>query len=260
MYADNETDYIETCREEINAYPGHIKSDGNSLCRKVLNALRNKESLTARNGHDQLPPDFYSAIYGLMFDALRVNDTEIISESGKLINNKFIRERKMEKELKQLGTDINNCTIFCNSEYADFKEHSLLNFSNQAKRTIDNHISKINTWNEELPDIKYKGLFIFDETGVYFEGKCVPVEEPAENSQWLFMFKDNPPHIYFPWLDKIIMQSVYDSSLDFVVWFCPYKHDTIVRQTGVDYPSVIILDVRRGKTLVEYTYDEYTLG
>ena len=260
MYADNETDYIEACRQEINAYPNHIKNDGNSLCRKVLNALRNEELLTARNGHDQLPPDFYSTTYGIMFDALRVNDTETNSERGKLINNKFALERKMEKELKHLGMDIDDCTIFYNSEYVDFKEHSLLNFSNQAKRTIDEHISKIHIWDKELPDIKYKGLFIFDESGVYFEGECIPVERPAENSQWLFKFKDNPPHIYFPWLDKTIMQSICDSSIFFVVWFCPYKHSAIVEQTGVNYPSVTILDVRYGKTLVEYTYDEYTLG
>ena len=108
MYADNETDYIESCRQEINTCPNQIKSDGNSLCRKVLNALKNEKLLTARNGHGQLPPDFCSTTYGIMFDALRVNDTEFISEKGKYINNKFARERKMEKELKQLGMDIDD--------------------------------------------------------------------------------------------------------------------------------------------------------
>ena len=260
MYADNETDYIETCRQEINAYPNYIKSDGNSLCRKVLNALRNKELLTARNGHDQLPPDFCSTTFGIMFDALRVNDTETVSEKGKFTNNKFARERKIEKELKQLGIDIDDGRMFCNSEYVDFKEHSLLNFSNQAKRTIDEHINKIHIWKDELPNIKYKGLFIFDESGLYFEGDCIPAETPAENSQWLFISKHNPPHIYYPWLDKNIMQSICDSELDFVVWYCPYKHSTITQQTKASYPSITILDVRYGKSLLEYIYNEYTLG
>lgn len=260
MYADNEIDYIESCRHEINTYANRIKSDGNSLCKKVLNALRNEELLTARNRHDQLPPDFCSSAFNIMFDALRVNDTEIVSEKKKLINKKFARERKMEKDLKQFGINTDNCSVFCNSEYTDFKEHSLLNFSNQAKRTIVNHIGKTHIWEKELPDIKYKGLFIFDESGVYFEGDCIPMEKPTENSQWLFKFKNNPPHIYFPWLDKTIMQSIYDSAIDFVIWFCPYKYSTIIEQTGLSYPSVIILDVRYGKTLIEYAYNEYTLG
>jgi hypothetical protein len=238
----------------------NIFSDGNSLCKKVLKLWKDEKLLRSRNGHDQLPPDFYSTICGVMFDALRVNDTEVVSEKGKFINNKFARERKMEKELKQLGVKTDNCTIFCNSEYVDFNEHSLQNFSNQAKRTIDEHISKIHIWNKELPDIKYKGLFIFDESGVYFEGECIPAEKPDENSQWIFAFKDNPPHIYFPWLDKNIMQSIFDSEIDFVVWFCPYKYSSLIKQTGILYPTVAILDVRYGKPLVEYIYDEYTLG
>ena len=260
MYADNETDYIETCRQEINTYSNHIKSDGNSLCRKVLNALRNEDLLTARNGHDQPPPDFFSDKCSIMFDALRVNDTETTTERGKLINNKFARERKMEKKLQKLGIDIENCNVICNSEYVDFNEHSLTNFSNQAKRTTDKHINKIHIWKDELPNIKYKGLFIFDESGLYFEGDCVPVETPAENSQWLFIPKHNPPHIYYPWLDKNIMQSICDSELDFVVWYCPYKHSTITQQTKASYPLVTILDVRYGKSLLEYIYNEYTLG
>lgn len=260
MYADNEIDYITSCRKEINTYSNRIESDSNSLCRKVLNALRNEDLLTARNGHDQPPPDFFSDKCSIMFDALRVNDTEIKNEWGKIINNKFARERKMEKELQKLGINMENRNVICNSEYVDFSEHSLINFSNQAKRTIDEHIKKIHIWKDELPNIKYKGLFIFDESGLYFEGCCIPAETPAENSKWLFIPKHNPSHIYYPWLDKNIMQPICDSELDFVVWFCPYKHSTITEQTGILYPSVVILDVRYSRTLIEYAYDEYTLG
>ena len=260
MYGDNETDYIESCRSEINTNPSCVRSDGNSLCRKVLNALRNEDLLTARNGHDQLPPDFVSDKCSIMFDALRVNDTETITERGKPINNKFARERKMEKELQKLGINTENYNVICNSEYVDYNEHSLTNFSNQAKRTINDHIGKIHIWKDEFSSMKHKGLFIFDESGLYFEGSCIPTETPAENSQWMFLFKNNPPNLYYPWLDQNIMQSICDSELDFVVWYCPYKHSTITQQTRASCPSVTILDVRYGKSLLEYIYNEYTLG
>ena len=255
MFADNELDYLQYCQSIIEDFPQGIKTDGNSLCKKILNLLKNQNLLISRNGHDQLPPDFYSEIYKIMFDALRVNDTEIINK-GKFKNPKFARERMMEKELKQkINTD--NKKIICNSENLTNNEHSLINFSNQAQRTINEHINKIKIWEKELPDMKYKGLFIFDESDLYFKGTAIPLE----NSKWCFLTQDTSFNFYYPWLDKNIMEPVYNSNLNFIVWFCPYKFFSSIGNFDTNYFNTIILDVRyNNKNLIQYNYNEYALS
>lgn len=260
MYADDEVDYISSCRDKINSYPEEIYYDKNSLCKKILRVLQNECLLTARNGHDQLPPDFYSEECEIMFDAMRVNDTEIEVENKKkkiLLNSKFKREKNIYKELEELEIfNMEKCTIFCNSEYIDYCEHSIDNFFKQAQRVVEKHIKKIKIWKKELPNIKYKGLFIFDESSVYFKGVCVPVD----NTTWFFLYEGELPSVYFPWLDKNIMQQVYDSEIDFIVWYSPYKKNSFARQAGITYPSVVILDTRYPQNLVDYVYDEYELS
>lgn len=257
MYADSELDYINDCRNKINMYPGEIFSDGNSLCKKVLRALKNECLLTARNGHDKLPPDFCSEECNIMFDAMMVNDTEIEIKKGKFKNSKKGREREMEDEINKLGIfDVEKCKVFCNSECLDYHEHSIDNFVKQARRVIENHIKKIKIWEKELPNIKYKGLFIFDECSVYFKGEC----KPTNNFKYRFTYEGNKLNVYFPWLDKNIMQQIYNSEIDFVIWYSPYKKNTLMLQTKTAYPTVVILDTRYHKDLVDYVYEEYELS
>ena len=52
--------------------------------------------------------------------------------------------------------------------------------------------------------------------------------------------------LHKPWLDARFMQQIYDSSIEFVVWFCPYKVGGVAMRIGIEYPSSVIIDTRCG--------------
>ncbi len=227
---------------------------GNSFEKKLLRYIKDIESFTSNNGHSDLPPDYYSDSYGVMFDVLRINDTEV----KKTYNPVKIEERKMREQASKLGLlDIpNTIPVFESVDSDDVNEHSFDKYVKQAKRTIKNHIDKIPLWIKEHPSIPHKGLLIFDETEFCFEGFVMSVG----NRQFAYRYKF-PLVIHEAWNDKAFVQPIYESDLDFVIWFCPYKpYGNIPMKHNIQFPSIVIADTRFQRTnYKEYDYSSLVM-
>lgn len=240
MFLDNEMDIINNILFELCDY-NILLYNGNSFNKTILRYVKNLDKFVSNNGHDALPPDFYSDDFSCMFDVMRINDSEI----KKSYNPVKMRERKAENDIKSSGIldAVNpNANVFINSESGNDGEHTLRNYIKNCNRVMSEHIKKIDIWKSEHPDIKHKGLIIFDETECYFEGHV----QHAYADQYMFMWDRNKPLIlHKPWMDKFFMKDAYSSALDFIIWVCPYKsHGILWQQTHYDYPNLVILDTR----------------
>lgn len=251
MFLDKEEDIIGylTC-ELKEATP--LLYNGNSFNKKVLRWIKNIEVFKNNSGHNALPPDFYSDEFSCMFDVMRIND----SEKKKNYNPVKIRERVIEKELKDMGVLQPHMKLIVNSESDDLQEHTYEQYKNNCGRVLKQHIAKIDIWEKEHPTIQYKGLLVCDETECYFENKAVYMEDR------LFTFggSKNTLELHKPWVDSDFVEKVYDSKLDFVIWFSPYKpHSILLQKYKMIYPSVVILDTRYKRTDFE-RYDTECLS
>lgn len=245
---DNEDEILSFARDYIRQH-GALHFNGNSFNKKVQRCLTDVDNLVSDNGHDALPPDYYSDTHNMMFDVLRVNDSEI----KKRYNPVKIRERNAYNEILEKFGDIMqpNTQILTISESDDIDEHIYKNYTKNAKRVIGEHIKKINKWKNKHPCIKHKGLFIFDETEVYFEGVSKPTGSSNPDEAW-FRAVNAREGFHKPWLDQKFMKQIYESELDFIVWFCPWKPDGVVRQIRAEFPYVVIIDVR-------FPFDDYII-
>ena len=248
MIFDNEQDILDWTS---SLYGDNVLLfNGNSFEKKILKYLKDKSSLISDNGHDAFPPDYYSDIHSFMFDVMRVNDTEV----NKKHNPVKERERKLEKELRESGILDKvspDCKVFCMSETSDVSEHNYEAYRKNVNRVMQNHIDKIPIWTARHPDIKYKGLFIFDETECYFEG----IITHAFDDKFLRGWQENNLVLHEPWNDENFISKAYDSDLDFLVLVYPWKYLGFPRVVGEQYPPIVIMDVRFPRTRPYKAYD-----
>ena len=244
MYLDDECDIINFIRNNID---DSVLFNGNAFNRKVYNCLKDINSLTINNSHEALPPDFYSETHSIMFDVMRVNDTE----RTKTCNIVKITESRMEKEIKNVGFS-NDSHIYIDSHMND--EHIYARYVKQSQRVLQAHMNKINIWKQQHPNIAYKGLVVCDETECYFEGDVFPCEPYSDAFDFICRM---PLTLHKPWHDENFMKGIYDcTDLDFVVWVNLYKkYSAICQKTHSVYPCIVICDVRypyRCKHYIEY--------
>lgn len=240
MLFDNEDDILALARENFKI--GNILHfNGNSFNRKIQRCLLDSANLIPDNGHSAQPPDYYSDIYSVMFDVLRINDSEV----RKSYNPVKIRERNKYNEVinKIDGMVHHDIKLAVSTESSCISEHTYKNYIKNGQRVICSHIRKIALWKKKHPEIKYKGLFIFDETEVYYEGISIPSGSMNPDKAWL-RWVDYNKGLHKPWLDRKLIQQIYESELDFVIWFCPYKPCGIARKIGLDFPYMTIIDTR----------------
>jgi len=238
---------------------------GNSFERRILRFIQNVSSFTENNGHDCLPPDYYSDSFSCMFDVLRINDAEIRKGHNPII----AQEQKMRRELKNEGLlDSQYFQVaFEAGTSGDINEHSFPQYKKQAKRVIQEHIDKIPLWTNAHPSIQYKGLLILDESGLCFEGTKAHVKD----DYFAFSFNRNHGLItHETWNDAEFIQPIYDSALDFVIWFNPYKnHNEVLfkynsimdRKRSIQYPALMIVDTRFHRAgFKQYNYDKLVMA
>lgn len=227
---------------------------GNSFERKLLRCVQNIDSFSSNNGHGDLPPDYYSDELSVMFDVLRVNDTEV----KKTYNPLKIEERKMRNLAKEQGLlDLPNIIpVIEIDEPDDVYAHTYQKYRKQAHRTIQEHIRKIPLWIKEHPAIENKGLLVFDETEFCFEGFIKSVG----NGRFAYQYKF-PLVIHEAWNDKEFVQQIYESDLDFFIWFCPYKpYGDIPMKHNIKFPSIVIADTRFQRTnYKKYDYNSLVM-
>ena len=241
MFLDDEMDIIEVTSDVI-LHQNILLYPGNSFCKKILRIFKNLGTFVQNNRHNSLPPDFYSNELDCMFDVMRINDSEI----KKSYNPVKIRERQAEKDIKNSGLELKKDTvIFINSESNDIREHTYKNYRKNCNRVLNEHIKKIPIWGKEHPNIKYKGLLIFDETECYFDGYC----KITKNNRGFFIPEIQSSNLHKPWMDIDFINNAYNSQLDFIAWVCPYKPYSLSQsQMYYEYPQIAILDTRFKRT------------
>ena len=181
---------------------------------------------TLNNGHDRPPPDFYSEAHKLMFDVMRINDSErqIVTTKGKTKKKNPIlaKEARIMQEIKAAFPDVENRNIFINvMPDGNFDEsHNYKQYCEHANRVFDSHIKSIPLCRHLHPTFKM-GFLVMDETESYFMHQNIIDAYAAfdPNKQYLV---NGYPHI--PINDRRIMQTLLDNDIDFVIWYMPYKH------------------------------------
>ena len=265
MYLDDEKHLLDDVCFDITFFKSVLLYNGNSFSKKIYNCLLQSDKIHPDNAHNAEPPDFFSDELNIMFDVFRVNDSEI----KKSYNPTFISEDKMKREVesswisKELPNVTNNL-ICIDKDWASDEIHNINHYLKNMKRVISEHLSskghpnKIKEiWKQKHPNISRKGLLIYDETENYFQGYCIP----HPSGQLAFICDSTKPvSFYLPWMDKDVMESIYQSDCDFLIWYAPYKWcGGFTRKIDKSFPHTIILDTRFPRTdFIEYDYSKFT--
>ena len=267
MYLDSEENQIAFLMTMVST-GNYLLISNNAFEKEIFKLIGHFGELKNDSGHDKEPPDFYSNDMDIMFDIYRVNDSEV----RKSYNPTMIAERKMQREVEQSGfveivpQAVRNLTC-CDKDWDSDETHNISQYIKNVKRVTNEHLAskahpnKIrDIWVKKHPTITRKGLVVFDETENYFQGRCVF----HSLGQWLFIGDASKPlTLYKPWMDKNILQPIYESDCDFLIWFMPYKPFSqiqLVRYTKEGYfPIIAIMDTRSPRTeFIEYDYSKFT--
>lgn len=228
----------------------------NAFEKEVLENIKNYRAFTPNNGHECLPPDYYSDSIGCMFDVLRINATEEVITKGKKAKTKNpakIKERETIKSFEKIG--------FYDSPYCHLLvdvvgDPSFEKYRKQAQRVITDHISKTPIWVKEHPFIQTKGLVICDESPLCIEGT---------KKMGITSYNPSDFTIHETWNDIFFSLPIYKSDIDFVVWFNPCKrgskfifnHNRLHTPEIEYYPALVIVDTRESRSKFKsYDYDK----
>lgn len=202
---------------------------GKSFCCRTIGALKRRDLFVDNSGHGCEPPDYFSDKANIMFDVMRVNDSEKTKHNNPVFRamasdvrlvSEYIHDSDCAYVLSDLETDDPRC-------YDDF--HKFSYYKRHVNRVIGEHLSKLNIWENNHSQISRLGFVVCDECEVYLH-----VNERG--------FVDD---YYRPWLDVDVMRPLIDSDLEFAVWFYPYMTKSAMDDIshGI-YPSVIMVDLR----------------
>ena len=222
----------------------------------VISSIRDyRDNYADNSAHDALPPDFYSDKCNLMFDVMRVND----SEKRKSYNPIMRKERTLQKEIRETFADTNiseraltNGLVINAMPEEDYdKAHNYQQYLAQFTRVVKQHISKIPRWVEAHPTYK-KGLFIFDETDLYLD--YANAEDATK--PWVEGEQVQLKGLHIPFLDERFMEVILGSELDFIIWALPYK---LFSGGPYELPRLCIIDLSKYDKELFIQYDERCL-
>lgn len=191
-----------------------LKIGGGSYCHKLFRTMQQFQKLIDESGKEYSSPDYYSDSLDIMFDVLRVNDSEqCIEKKGRLryynpvISRELEEKRKIEDDNKHLYKSDFYLHIPSSLGCESLSDYSFTKYSNQAFRVLKAHVEKVPQWCIKHPNITRKGLLVVDISHVYSR-------------------LDNTGHIviYRPWDDVLLMRQLIESTLDFVIWFFPHQY------------------------------------
>ena len=249
---DNEKNIVN----DIRMIPrSHIELVTNSKFEKTLyNAImRDWREWTVNNSHASEPPDFFSQNHRIMFDAMRVNDSETIvtTKRGKKVcdNPVLKREQKLVREVKKCFPNMPEDNIFINAvPEGDYDQiHNYQNYYKHTQKVLSSHVERISRCRELHPGFKM-GFLIMDETESYLQHTnimdAVTPYDPNRTYKILAL-----PHI--PYIDRRFMQCLCGSGLDFIIWYMPYKYN---EKMGIQLPLLCFVDMR-GNRIQKYLQD-----
>ena len=240
LFADRESNIIELFREleteEIGLIPDDI--DTMNICRCLMDS-NHWENWVDSSGKNMPPPDYYNIQEGLMMEVMRVDD-HAFQGNKRIINPTLARERKIERELRESGflsqfPDSMKIIINADSGLHTNEDHNYQFYFENFKRTIEHHKSKINNYQRNHPGFKTI-FFVFDESTAYVLMKKVPKE--IKQGQ----LAKGEAHLWFA--DKRFIEVFQNSSIDFLIWFSPYK---LIQSIGKPpfLPTACVFDCNR---------------
>lgn len=222
--------------------------------RTLYNAIiRDWHKWTANNSHASDPPDFFLQNHRLMFDVMRVNDSEtlITTKRGKTkyANPVLKREKELVLELKQHFPNTPEDNIFVNAAVdGNYDEvHNYQNYYKHTQKVLSSHIERIPICRELHPSFKI-GFLVMDETESYLQHSNIMDAATPFNPSRAYKIL-SLPHI--PYRDRRFMQCLFGSGLDFVIWYMPYKHNENI---NFQPPPLCFIDMR-GDRVQKYLQD-----
>ena len=220
--------------------------ENNAECEAVCNAVLNESEWGKwidSSAKSALPPDYYCDEKHLMMDVMRVDDHETISRKGKVVNPLRVRETEMMKELKESGIldKFPNATpqVIARTDLPTEQDHNYGYYLDCFRRTIQKHIKKIPNYKHNHPDFGVI-FFVFDEASAYFE--ALEVKQNRRSSD----VSQGYPHYWF--LDKVFMEELIGSEVDYLIWFTPYKHCNMYRDGHkgiIELPTATIINIKQ---------------
>lgn len=227
-------------------------------CKNIFDVIHDQDQWVNwinSSGKGDLPPDFFSDKYGLMMEVMRVDDHGHLGKNKRsIVNPTLQREAEVTRELKEKGI----FDMFPNAKFfpiVDTKlptkeDHNYIFYRDSFIRTIEIHKSKIKSYQRNHPNHKMV-FFVFDESSPYFQIESE--KHPRKiGSQAL-----GRPH--FGLFDKVFMEHVLDSRIDYLIWFTPWKHCEMYTITGERFslPEAAIINVNKiEQYFIEYDIDK----
>lgn len=244
---DNEIEIIKMF-QEVQTSEVLLLPENDNECEKVFLAVHEEEQWKQwkdTSGKADPPPDFYCDEFGFMMDVMRVDDHGYIGKNGKTIVNPTLqRESIVMRELKEKGIfDVfpdAKPLLIVNTELPTDEDHNYLFYRDGFLRTIEAHKKKISQYQKNHPKCKTI-FFVFDEASPYFEAYEKPVHRKnGDISQGI-------PHFWFQ--DRAFVECLIDSQIDYLIWYTPYKHCTIIDALGkpLVLPKVTVLKIKDNK-------------
>lgn len=247
-WLDNEDNIVAKMREVIALYNSWTLLTRNNFEKRIFNAVTKKWSKwSVNNSHSAEPPDYFSQSLKLMFDVMRINDSEtmITTKRGKTrpYNPILKKEREQIRELKKYFPNVAEENILVNVEPdGDYdKTHNYQNYYRHAQKVFSAHIGRIPRCRELHPGFKM-GFLVMDETESYLQHKHIGDAVTPFDTNKIYQVLSTP---HIPFLDERFMRCLIASDLDFLIWFMPYKHN---EKMAVQPPEVCFIDLKNKKT------------
>lgn len=226
--------------------------------KKIYHSIHSKEQWKKwvnSSGKSDPPPDFYSVKNKWMMDVMRIDDHAYIDKDGKVKNPTNARESKLYKELKDSGIieRFPDADIYINAitDLPTELDHNYTYYQSNFERVVSGHIKKIPLYQSNHPG--YKTIFfVIDESSAY--GQAVS-EKPDMNRVQRGDATEVKIHYFF--LDKKFVNVFAGTSIDYLIWFAPFK--LLNSMEGiVKLPKAVIYDCKKIRTrdLVEYNCDK----
>lgn len=208
----------------------------------------NWSNWTINNSKASFPPDYFSDKYKIMFDVLRIND----SEKKKNYNPILSKERKIEKEfLERMNIPLDAhifSLILAEPDEPYDNAHNYSQYVKMSNRVIQKHIDKIKLCKETHSGFKM-GYLICDETCTYIE-KIVSNKAKKDKKRLII------GNIHSPFYDKNFMSKLTTNSVDFVIWYSPNKYSYNNRK---HFPKVCFIDLQNFSNDLLLDYNETKL-
>ena len=210
--------------------------------------LKKCNKWTINNAHNDPPPDYYSSHYKIMFDVMRVNDSEIkyINAAGeeKYRNPVLVKESILFKNQRAMYPNVQPEQILINLQPDEcyWEEHTYEKYCNHVCRVLQDHLKSAEMCKRKHKNWKM-GFLVMDETEIYVQ--CKNVNDISGSIDQIKQCEvEDLPHV--PFLDQRMMNLLMNSEIDFLIWFCPYK---AMGRDILNFPLVTFIDLQKMKTL-----------